>query len=235
MRRAIMSTFALTCVIPLAACGSGDTEAAKTSATTPTPTSSSAPSSSSTQTSPTSTSSSASASTRTSAPASTSTTAAPAPTTTTKAPSSSPTTTATKTTSPAKKAPATTAAAPVASNATLGLPGWGVGATNQQGFGETRPSTIYNGGDPTGLVNNVKWNSWGGKTATGTGVAEYVAPGQIVADGTMEPVKVVAFNLTTCGGHPAYRYVNWYFPAHGGTLQKAMQGNGEGYDLCNGN
>ena len=30
------------------------------------------------------------------------------------------------------------------------------------GFGRARPRKIFNGGDPTGLVTKVSWQSWGG-------------------------------------------------------------------------
>jgi hypothetical protein len=90
---------------------------------------------------------------------------------------------------------------------------WGPGG--QEGYGKVRPSTVYNGGDETGLVKHIKWSSWGGKTATGTGESVYVAPGQFTYQGTLQGVTIVAFDLGTCGGHPAYRAVEWYFPQHG--------------------
>jgi hypothetical protein len=97
----------------------------------------------------------------------------------------------------------------------------------QDGYGDPRPTTIFNGGDPTGLVKSIRWHSWGGSTATGDGTALY-APG-IVADGSMEPAKVVAFNLGTCRGKPAYRAIEWYFPQHGGHF------DGQTYiDACTG-
>ena len=93
----------------------------------------------------------------------------------------------------------------------LGMP-W---AQNQQGYGQVRPATIFNGGDPTGLVQSVTWSSWGGASAVGTGTAEYVGPGQSVADGTEARAEVVAFRLGSCAGKKAYRAIEWYFPAHG--------------------
>src|SRR5690242_5464978 len=38
-------------------------------------------------------------------------------------------------------------------------------APSQQGYGEVRPRVIFNGGDPTGLVQNISWTSWGGEQA----------------------------------------------------------------------
>jgi hypothetical protein len=80
-----------------------------------------------------------------------------------------------------------------------------------EGFGQVEPATIFNGGDPTGLVRQ----SWGGTTAVGSGVSDYVGPDQIVAAGTEEPATVVAFDLGTCDGRPMYRAVEWYYPQHG--------------------
>jgi len=83
------------------------------------------------------------------------------------------------------------------------------------GFGQVRPPKIFNGGDPTGLVSHITWTSWGGARASGTGMSDYVGPGQSVATGSQERVTVVAFDRGTCHGRPAYRAVEWYFPSHG--------------------
>ena len=84
------------------------------------------------------------------------------------------------------------------------------------GFGQVRPSKIFNGGDPTGLVSHITWKSWGWSRALGAGVSDYVGPGQSVATGTQQPVTVVAFNRGTCHGRYMYRAVEWYFPTHDG-------------------
>jgi hypothetical protein len=83
------------------------------------------------------------------------------------------------------------------------------------GFGQVKPSKIFNGGDPTGLVTDVVWTSWGGTQATATGTSEYVGPGQSNAQGSEEQATVVAFDLGTCGGKLMYQAVEWYFPQHG--------------------
>jgi hypothetical protein len=87
------------------------------------------------------------------------------------------------------------------------------------GFGQVRPAAIALGGDPTGIVTGIAWQSWGGAQATGTGRGTYVGPGQTVAQGTMETATVVAYDLGTCKGAPAYLLVTWYFAAQGQTLQ----------------
>jgi hypothetical protein len=101
---------------------------------------------------------------------------------------------------------------PSAAVPTLGQPA-GVFA-HGQGFGQVKPSRIFNGGDPTGLVTHVVWTSWGGAQAIATGISDYVGPSQTVAEGTEEPVTVVAFNLGTCDGKLMYQAVEWYFPQH---------------------
>jgi hypothetical protein len=84
-----------------------------------------------------------------------------------------------------------------------------------EGFGQVRPVTIFNGGDPTGLVAHISWKSWGGARAVGTGKSTYVGPNQIVAQGTQQSATVVAFDRGTCHGKLMYRAVEWYFPQHG--------------------
>ena len=126
-----------------------------------------------------------------------------------------PATTVPPTTAPPTTAPPTTTATPVATTVlpTLGVQ-WGPGV--QQGYGHARPVTVFNGGDPTGLVQHITWTSWGAETATGTGISYYDGPGQSVAQSTAQRATIVAFDLGTCGGHPAYQAVEWFFPQHGG-------------------
>lgn len=121
------------------------------------------------------------------------------------------------TTVPPTAAPPTATATPVATTAlpTLGVQ-WGPGG--QQGYGRVRPVTVFNGGDPTGLVQHITWTSWGGGTATGTGISYYDGPGQSVTQSTAQRATIVAFDLGTCGGHPAYQAVEWFFPQHGGAF-----------------
>jgi hypothetical protein len=103
-------------------------------------------------------------------------------------------------------------ASPATAVPTLGQP-VGVFARGQ-GFGQVKPSKIFNGGDPTGLVTHVVWKSWGDAQAVATGMSEYVGPNQSNASGTVEAATVVAFNLGTCDGKLMYRAIEWYFPQH---------------------
>ena len=83
------------------------------------------------------------------------------------------------------------------------------------GFGRVRPAEIFLGGDPTGLVTKITWQSWGAATARGTGTGTYVAADQAVAAGTQQRATVVAFDLGTCHGKLMYQAVEWYFPQRG--------------------
>src|SRR5215472_10733889 len=67
-----------------------------------------------------------------------------------------------------------------------------------EGFGQVRPSKIFNGGDPTGLVSHITWKSWGGTRAYGTGTSDDVGSSQTVDSGTEERVTIVAFDRGTC-------------------------------------
>ena len=93
-------------------------------------------------------------------------------------------------------------------------------STGQQGYGHVKPCTIFNGGDPTGLVKNIHWTSWGGKRAVGTGKGFWVGPKQFVAQGHFEKgARIVLFQLGRCHGRPAYNAIEWYFPRHGQKFQ----------------
>jgi len=98
---------------------------------------------------------------------------------------------------------------------------------NGSGFGQVEPREVFNGGDPTGLVISITWHNWGRSQAVGTGRSLYVAPGQPVARGTIEPVRIVAFDLGTCNGRYMYAAVEWYFPQH-----KQVFDPGQFEDVC---
>ncbi len=106
--------------------------------------------------------------------------------------------------------------APAASAPTLGR----AHAPSERGFGAVRPRTIYLGGDPTGLVEHISWSSWGRPQALGTGIADFVWPGQSVAGGSvLAPAKIVAYDLRSCHGRRAYLKVTWYFPEYGQSFE----------------
>lgn len=95
-------------------------------------------------------------------------------------------------------------------------------SAGQEGYGQIRPATIFNGGDPTGLVAGVTWSHWGSRRAIGNGTGDWVWPGESVANGSIHtPAVVVAFDLGTCAGRPAYRKITWYFPSRGDAFDRS--------------
>ena len=89
---------------------------------------------------------------------------------------------------------------------------WGMG---QEGYGHVAPRTIFNGGDPTGLVKDIEWLTWGGPRAVGVGLGFYAGPNQITAEATQQAAVIVLFQLGSCHGRRAYDAAEWYFPGHG--------------------
>jgi hypothetical protein len=117
--------------------------------------------------------------------------------------------------------------AQAASVPTLGLKS---ATPNGSGFGQVKPGKVDFGGDPTSFVSNVKWQSWGGTRAVGHGKAFWVWPGWCVACGAVKlPATVVAFGRTTCQGHSAYAYVEWFFPSRGMSFNRRL-----GQNICGG-
>lgn len=124
-------------------------------------------------------------------------------------------------TRPAAPSPAVftpTPPAPAASPPAGAVPVLGDSRGITRGYGSARPATIDNGGDSTGIVTGVTWQSWGGAQATGTGTAYYDPPGKPFADAFAETATVVAFDLGTCDGVLMYQAVEWYFPETGGSF-----------------
>jgi hypothetical protein len=92
----------------------------------------------------------------------------------------------------------------------LGRSGWRPGI---RGYGQVRPKEIFNDGDPTSLVTDITWQSWGGARAVGNGTSLYYS--ETVSGGTEQAARVVAFDPGTCAGEPSYNRVTWFFPQHG--------------------
>jgi hypothetical protein len=99
---------------------------------------------------------------------------------------------------------------------------------DQEGYGHVEPSTVFNGGDPTGLIKHIEWLTWGGPKAVGVGSGFYVAPNQITAEGHRAAAVIVAFKLGSCHGRRAYNGVQWYFPEYG----EHFNPHQAGYKLC---
>jgi hypothetical protein len=114
---------------------------------------------------------------------------------------------------------ASAAVAPIVSP--RAYPYYNDGLKGTKGFGQVKPRTIFYGGDPTGLVCYIHWQSWGGPVARGTGVGLYVGGG-IVANGHAAKATVVASKLGTWKGRPAYNKLTWSFPDHGRDLRPRL-------------
>lgn len=86
-----------------------------------------------------------------------------------------------------------------------------------RGMGSVRPKTVDFGGDPTSYVSKVHWSSWGGRVATGTGVACRPPANGPIALCKPTVAKVKAFGLGSCSKHgrAAYTRVEWWFPVDG--------------------
>jgi hypothetical protein len=89
------------------------------------------------------------------------------------------------------------------------------GLKGTKGFGEVKPQTIFYGGDPTGLVCDIHWYRWGDSIARGVGVALFVGHNESVAQGHSAKVNVVASQLGTWKGRPAYNRLKWFFTNDG--------------------
>ncbi len=104
---------------------------------------------------------------------------------------------------------------------------WG---SAQEGYGQAQPKTIFNGGDFTGRVENIRWKNWGAAKAIGKGTAMYVPPnGNGIGDGIQAQATVVVWNLAKCHGRLAYCNIEWFFPHYGQHFKPK-----EYIDVCNG-
>jgi hypothetical protein len=108
---------------------------------------------------------------------------------------------------------------------TLGI----VWSPDQKGYGQVKPTTIYNGGDPTGLVEHVRWQRWGEPRAIGTGIGWRPPDNGGVSESEHLRAKVVAWNLGMCRGRLAYRAINWYYPTRGDRFNPGLYTN-----ICDG-
>jgi hypothetical protein len=100
----------------------------------------------------------------------------------------------------------------------------------QEGYGHAEPRNVFNGGDPTGLLENIQWLTWGGPRAVGVGHGFYLATNQVTAEARGATAVIVAFKLGSCHGRRAYNAVQWYFPEYG----EHFNPRAAGYRLCTG-
>jgi hypothetical protein len=71
------------------------------------------------------------------------------------------------------------------------------------GFGHPEPEVIFNGGDPSGEVSELKWRSWGGPIAIGYGREPLFRP-QGGYYRKLGRVELRANKLGECAGKSAY-------------------------------
>ncbi len=101
------------------------------------------------------------------------------------------------------------------------------------GWGTYRPTEIYNGGDPSGMVIHIAWADWGKRRAIGYGLANVFKP-----DGGYFPrplrSELQAFDLGHCTarGPSAYERLDVREPSRpGGPLGRWLGWSG-GLNLC---
>jgi hypothetical protein len=70
----------------------------------------------------------------------------------------------------------------------------------QSGWGTPHPSAVFNGGDPTGRITNVTWQSWGSPEAVGHGTGYYLSPTAAALTGELEPATIVAWGPRDLSG-----------------------------------
>jgi hypothetical protein len=109
----------------------------------------------------------------------------------------------------------------VAVAAAGGKPTLGSRLSGTKGFGHVKPPTVFLGGDPTGLVTELTWTSWGAPVAVALGSGFYTPPNKPTADSVKVPVTLDASDLGICKGHEAYRRMSFTFHYKG----KAMKGS----------
>lgn len=90
-------------------------------------------------------------------------------------------------------------------------------APSGAGFGRVKPSKIYLGGVPSGLIKHVHWRHWGKKRALGHGRTYIYKPQGGYYKGSVR-AKLRAHSLGHCGGHHvrAYRHLSARIPKHPG-------------------
>jgi hypothetical protein len=94
------------------------------------------------------------------------------------------------------------------------------------GWGTAEPSEIFNGGDPSGSVRDIKWTGWGNPSAIGSGLNPIFKPH---GGYYRKPARIElrATKLGKCGSRRAYTKLEVRIPKHpGGKLGKWMSWSG---------
>jgi hypothetical protein len=116
------------------------------------------------------------------------------------------------------------AQAGAASNPVLGAKAFA--APYGKGFGTPEPAEIFNGGDPSGSVRDIKWSGWGNPSAIGYGLNPIFKP---EGGYYRKPARIElrATGLGKCGSTRAYTRLEVRIPKHpGGKLGKWFSWSG---------
>jgi hypothetical protein len=114
--------------------------------------------------------------------------------------------------------------APKTSNS---VPVLGIDGPPTVGFGKSKPSEVYFGGDPTGMFKQLSWAKWGYLEATGKGRGYYDPPNSSTAASVATPVILTASSLGVCHGRLAYRQLAVTF------VYKGQDEAGTRESICN--
>ncbi len=98
---------------------------------------------------------------------------------------------------------AASAPAEAAGEVVLGAPG--LYGEHGLGWGTERPSEIFNGGVPSGYVQEVGWENWGGRIARGSGLVPTYRPGGGYYAKRV-PIRLRASRIRTCPGESGRAY-----------------------------
>jgi hypothetical protein len=75
------------------------------------------------------------------------------------------------------------------------------------------PAKIFNGGDPSGLVKEIRWVGWGGKTATGFGLNFIFKPqGGYYSQPVIIELRASGLGRCGAGGSRAYSHLSVRVP-----------------------
>jgi hypothetical protein len=78
-----------------------------------------------------------------------------------------------------------------------------------EGWGTSRPTRIFNGGDPSGLVKEIQWASWGGSTAIGYGLTFIFKPhGGYYSEPVLVVLRASGLGKCTAKGPRAYAHLS---------------------------
>jgi hypothetical protein len=84
-----------------------------------------------------------------------------------------------------------------------------------RGWGTEKPSLIFNGGAPSGLVDQIRWRNWGASVATARGRTSIYKPGGGYYS-KKAAIKLRAYSIGTCEGRLAYTRLSISVPSKPG-------------------